>query len=97
MGNISITGNDTAYINLASAIIARAIDDVIKGKLNKGKPMTRSVREQQRDAKMAFDFLHDETRLCMYTNFSPRDMDKIIQIKYERIRSGRKPKRATKL
>ena len=71
---------DDAYQNLANAIVAKAVDDIVKYRVCKTLKL-RYNRTSQKDYDEANRFLHDESRLSMYTSFTPADMDNIIEKK----------------
>lgn len=81
-----------AYQELANAIIARAVDDVVEWKLEEDEihPRQRGTyfSLKGKDAKRALAFLHDESRTCMYTKYKAKDFDEMIERKYQMIKSG---------
>lgn len=74
------------YLNLAAAIVAQAIRDVVDWEVEKRTqkcPLKSS--EMYKDACLARKFLHDEGRLIMFTKFTSEDIDAIIERKVENI------------
>lgn len=78
-------GNIEGYYELASAIVLRAIDDVVDWHVEVfRKPSKFRDYEKYKDAVDAMEFLQDEGRLSLYTNYSPSDVMGFIRQKVEK-------------
>lgn len=77
-----------AYQNLAIAIIANAINEVIAWKLELQKPSKKRNYGIQKEANKALAFLHDEGRISLFTRFTPQELDEMIEKKYQMILDG---------
>ena len=76
---IHSTLTDNAYKNLANAIVNQAVDDVVEYLVCKQtRNSKKSMHELWIDADSADRFLHDESRLRVFTDLKPADMDKAI-------------------
>ena len=75
-----------AYQNLAAESVAQAVRDVVSWKVEElTKPPNDRDLTKMTDAMSADRFLHDTTRLSLFTAFSPEDMEIIVDQKMNQI------------
>ena len=74
------TITNDAYTNLAIAIVANAMTEVIAWKLELLKPSRKRNYRKQMEADKAYRFLHDEGRISLFTDFTPQELDEMIAL-----------------